>query len=148
LIWLLHPINDRHAMTFPNSCLFNKTAAQCRRVGARGGRARARNLRLCRPTTQPPPAPPEHEPETAHEASVLLNERFPHLSVAFGPRQTKRAAIIELLRRDCGATLDDIVQATGWTRPQTNSNFRSAVGRGIVIAPVFRSDGTKAYAAR
>jgi hypothetical protein len=102
---------------------------------------------LCRPST-PPPAPAEHEPETAHEASVLLNERFPHLSAAFRPAQTKRAAIIELLRRDCGATLDDIVQATGWTRRQTNSNFRSAVGRGIVIVPVFRADGRKAYAAR
>ena len=135
-------------MTFPNSCLFNKTAAQCRRVGARGGRARARNLRLFRPATQPPPAPPEHEPETAREASILLNERFPHLRVAFGPRQTKRAAIIELLRLDFGATLDEIGQATGWTRPQVNRNFRSAVARGIAIYPVFRADGTKAYAAR
>ena len=133
-------------MTFPAN---NKPVAQCRRVGARGGRARARNLRLCRPTTPPPAAPlVETEPETAHEASALLNERFPHLATAFGPRQTKRDTITALLHRDCGATLDEIGHAAGWTRAQANSNFRSAVGRSMAISPVFRADGHKAYAIR
>lgn len=138
---------NRHAMTFPNSALFNKTASQCRLVGSRGGRARARNLRMRQPTALPP-TPPEPELETAHEASSLLDERFPHLCSAFGPRQTKRAAILEILRRDCGATLDEIGHAAGWTRQRANNSFRSAVGRGIVIAPMFRADGSKAYVAR
>ena len=33
-------------MDFGNACLFNKKPEDMRRVGARGGRARARNLRL------------------------------------------------------------------------------------------------------
>lgn len=130
-------------MTFPNVCLFNKTAAQCRLVGARGGRARARNLRLRRRTT-PPPAPPEVGKETAHQASALLDEQFPHLRDAFGPRRTKRAAIIELLRRDEGATIDEIAGATGWDRRNARA-FRTAIGTGHMIARHTRTDGHRAY---
>lgn len=80
-------------MNFPNTCLFGKSPAECRSVGARGGRARDRNLRLRRAIAAPIPAPaPEPEAETVHEASLLLDERFPWLRDAFGPRRTKRAA--------------------------------------------------------
>jgi len=131
-------------MTFPNSCLFAKTAAECRAVGARGGRARARNLRLCRPTTPPPPASPEHEPEGTHEASLMLDEQFPHLRDAFGPRRTKRAAIIELLRRDEGASIDEIARVTGWDR-RSSQSFRTAIGSGHMVASYPRADGTRAF---
>ena len=131
-------------MTFPNSCLFAKTAAECRAVGARGGRAHARNLRLCRPTTPPPPAPPEYEQEATHEASLLLDEQFPHLRDAFGPRRTKRAAIIELLRRDEGATVDEIAVVAGWDRRAAQS-FRTAIGARRAVASYPRADGTCAF---
>jgi hypothetical protein len=36
-------------MGFESACLFNKKPADMRRVGAVGGRARARNLRLRKP---------------------------------------------------------------------------------------------------
>lgn len=64
--------------------LFNKTLEQCRQLGARGGRAFARNQRLRK--SQPPvptlatlPTPPW---ETAHQASLLLDAQFPWLAGA------------------------------------------------------------------
>lgn len=138
---------NRHAMTFPNACLFNKTAAQCRAVGARGGRARALNLSARSANTPAaPPAEPDPDPETAHEASETLDHLFPHLAEAFAPRRTKRAEILALLQRDCGATLDDIVRATGWPRRNARS-FRSAVGANVVITRTSRADGTTVYLA-
>jgi hypothetical protein len=73
--------------------LFRKTVEQCRQLGARGGRAHARNLRLCK--FQAPvlpvaeiPGPPS---ETAHQASLRLDAQFPWLAAAFAPRPTRRA---------------------------------------------------------
>jgi len=40
-------------MDFGNTCLFNKKPEDMRRVGARGGRARARNLRLRKARQEP-----------------------------------------------------------------------------------------------
>ena len=59
---------------------FNLSADRCRAIGARGGRRRALNLRL-RQAAQAPSAPqvdllPE---ETAHQACLLLDQKFPHL---------------------------------------------------------------------
>ena len=74
--------------------LFRKTIEQCRQLGARGGRAHARNLRLRQ--SQPPlppvaeiPGPPS---ETAHEASLRLDAQFPWLAAAFARRPTRRCS--------------------------------------------------------
>jgi len=66
--------------------LFSETITQNRRNGARGGRAFARNQRLRKLLAPPPPAQPpdeEESPETAHEASLLLDRQFPWLADAF-----------------------------------------------------------------
>jgi hypothetical protein len=143
---------NRHAMTFSNSALFNKTSEQCRLVGARGGRARARNLRLLRahmPATPPPAAPePEFDPETAHEANLVLDERYPHLRDAFAARQTKRDLLIEMLQQPGGATIDQMVAAMGWDRQYARRSFRAAAGSTVRIARIVRADGTRAYVAR
>jgi len=56
----------------PPDCLFRQTPAQLRRIGARGGRACARNRRArVRAATTPPPqavTPVARLPETAAEA--------------------------------------------------------------------------------
>jgi hypothetical protein len=74
---------------------YNKSTDQCRNIGRRGGRARARNLRLrlMQKRESPRLAPPKHLPETAHEANALLDERFPHLRDVFDPRQSKQAEV-------------------------------------------------------
>lgn len=74
--------------------VFNQTIANNRRNGARGGRAFARNLRLRKlsaPTPPPPPASEQELPETAHEASVLLDRRFPWLTGAFASKRRKES---------------------------------------------------------
>jgi hypothetical protein len=73
--------------------LFNKTLEQCRQLGARGGRAYARNLRFRRSQFRHPPvAPvPQRPSETAHQASLRLDAQFPWLAAAFTPRPTRAA---------------------------------------------------------
>ena len=75
--------------------LFNKTIEQCRQLGARGGRAFARNLRLRKsPTQAPPPALlPDPPAQTAHQASLLLDAQFPWLVGAFAPRPHTRRCV-------------------------------------------------------
>ena len=76
--------------------LFSETSAKNRRNGARGGRAFARNLRLRKLLAPPPPleaASDRESPETAHEASLLLDRQFPWLAGAFAPRQRRKPAI-------------------------------------------------------
>jgi hypothetical protein len=68
--------------------LFNKTIEQCRQLGARGGRACGRNLRLRQsqaplPSVAHLPAPPS---ETARQASLRLDAQFPWLAGAFARR--------------------------------------------------------------
>ena len=71
--------------------LFNKTLEQCRHLGARGGRAYARNLRLRPSQAQHPPLAqlPALPSETAHQASLLLDAQFPWLAAAFAPRPNR-----------------------------------------------------------
>ena len=71
--------------------LFNKTMEQCRQLGARGGRAHARNLRLRQAHAQVQTvAPlPELPSETVHEASLRLDAQFPWLAGSFPRRQAQ-----------------------------------------------------------
>jgi hypothetical protein len=81
--------------------LYSETASQNRCNGARGGRAFARNQRLRKLLAPPPPAQPLHEeepPETAHEASLLLDRQFPWLAGAFAPRPRRKSAICDPYR--------------------------------------------------
>jgi hypothetical protein len=73
--------------------LFNKTIEQCRQLGARGGRAYGRNLRLRRSQASLPPAAPLPAPpsETVHQASLGLDAQFPWLAGACARRPTLRA---------------------------------------------------------
>jgi hypothetical protein len=60
--------------------LFNKTPQQLRRLGARGGRAHARNQRARRALLAALPQPvPSRATETAAEAIAVLDTQFPWL---------------------------------------------------------------------
>ena len=72
----------------------HKTIDQCRAIGARGGRRsgmvrRARRLAQFAETMTMHPKP---QLETAHEASKLLDEQFPHLRNAWGRNARRPAA--------------------------------------------------------
>jgi len=80
---------------FGNACLFNKKPADMRRIGARGGRARARNLGLRR--ASPVPVACElsrpHE-ETAGEAIRRIDALCPWLVGA----ERREAQLVGLLK--------------------------------------------------
>ena len=74
--------------------LFKKTIDQCRMIGARGGRARARNLRMRKMRIIPKtPEVPANRPETAAEAVALLDRQFPWLIGAEKSRWPERGGI-------------------------------------------------------
>jgi hypothetical protein len=76
--------------------LFNKTIEQCRKIGARGGRAHARNLRMRRVHAASKPADvsaPQFE--TAAEAVALLDRQFPWLIGAEKARRPVRGGVHE-----------------------------------------------------
>jgi hypothetical protein len=126
--------------------LFNKTIEQCREIGARGGRAHARNLRLLKSRAPLQPLAPRPKPaaETAHEASVLLDAQFPWLAGAFLRRPTFRSQLQHLLVRPQGATLEQIMQHTGWNRERAGW-FRNYLGAGVRVICKPLPDGTRCY---
>lgn len=74
--------------------LFNKTIDQCRIIGVRGGRARARNLRMRKLQAAPKTAPvPLSRLETAAEAIAILDRQFPWLIGAEKSRWPQRGGI-------------------------------------------------------
>ena len=67
-------------MDFGNACLFNKRPGDMRRVGALGGRARARNLRLRKACHVPVIYEPgQPDKETAAEAIRRIDALCPWL---------------------------------------------------------------------
>src|SRR5438093_10530944 len=72
---------EEDTMTHNPYILFRQTAAQLRRVAARGGRASARNRRArLRAAALPPPAPrPQPHAETTAAAIAALDAQFPWL---------------------------------------------------------------------
>lgn len=76
--------------------LFNKTIDQCRIIGALGGRARVRNLRMRRLQTAPWRAQiPVPRIETAAEAIARLDRQFPWLIGAEKSRRRERGDLRE-----------------------------------------------------
>jgi len=80
------------AMT-PNPILFNHSPDQLRRIGARGGRAHARNWRARQQTPLaaglPVVLPAVSPMETTAQAVAALDAQFPSLRQA-GPRAPRR----------------------------------------------------------
>ena len=58
------------------------------------------------------------------------------------PKQTKIGAVIEMLRRKRGATLDDIVKATGWQPHSARAALTGLKKKGHVIEKTKRDDAT------
>jgi hypothetical protein len=61
--------------------------------------------------------------------------------------QTKKAAVIELLKREQGATLQELVEATGWLPHTTRAALTGLRKRGMEIEKSMRA-GLTCYAAR
>ena len=58
------------------------------------------------------------------------------------PRRTKSALVLELLQRDEGATLTELVGATGWQPHTTRAALTGLRKKGHVIEKTNRDDAT------
>ncbi len=58
---------------------------------------------------------------------------------------TKQALVIELLSRPAGATLDDLVSATGWLPHTTRAALTGLRKKGYTLEKSKREDGTTTY---
>src|SRR4029077_6790817 len=97
--------------------LFRKTIEQCRQLGARGGRAHARNLRLRKFQTprQPVAEIPGPPSETAHQASLRLDAQFPAGCGLHAPTDPQDA--VEGSTGPAGGSHLRTDQATHWLGP-------------------------------
>jgi hypothetical protein len=60
---------------------------------------------------------------------------------------SKQATVIALLTRDAGATLDQMIEATGWLPHTTRAALTGLKKRGYEIASE-KSDGVRTYRAK
>lgn len=63
-------------------------------------------------------------------------------TTAAEPRQTKSALVLSLLQRDEGATLAELVDATGWQPHTTRAALTELRKKGHVIEKTKRDDAT------
>src|SRR5215203_5920165 len=61
------------------------------------------------------------------------------------PGETKQAHVVALLERDAGATLDELVAATGWLPHTTRAALTGLRHKGLVLDKSKRADGTTVY---
>ena len=66
---------------------------------------------------------------------------------ADAPKANKTATVLDLLRREGGATLDDIMSATGWQAHSVRGFISGVLGRrmGLTVESTKREDGKRAY---
>lgn len=79
------------------------------------------------------------EPEGSGPAATAKPAPAP---VAKPPRQTKAALVVELLQRKQGATLAEMVEATGWLPHTTRAALTGLKKKGHVIEKSKRDDAT------
>lgn len=80
----------------------------------------------------------------ATESPAAEDAVEPNGQPAAPPRQNKSALVIELLRREGGATLADLVAATGWLPHTTRAALTGLRKKGHVIDRV-KVDGTTTF---
>ena len=63
------------------------------------------------------------------------------------PKANKTATVLDLLRREGGATLDDIMSATGWQAHSVRGFISGVLGKrmGLTVESAKREDGKRAY---
>ena len=87
----------------------------------------------------PPVAPVQARRAQTHATTAPA----PHV----GREGSKKAAVLALLRRPVGATLAEIMEATGWQPHSVRGFLSGAVGKrmGLTVASAKREDGERVY---
>ena len=63
------------------------------------------------------------------------------------PKANKTANVLELLRREGGATIDDVMSATGWQAHSVRGFISGVLGKrmGLAVSSAKQKDGKRAY---
>jgi hypothetical protein len=77
------------------------------------------------------------KPRSSHKATVAEG----------APKTNKTETVLELLRSDGGATLEDVMTATGWQVHSVRGFISGVLGKrmGLIVTSVKREDGKRAY---
>lgn len=91
--------------------------------------------------TKPVEAPVQ---DTAKEAKATKKAKAPKAPKP--PRETKAALILQMIQREGGASVEELVKAAAW-QSHSVRGFISNLGRkqGLKIETIKREDGTRAY---
>ena len=85
---------------------------------------------------------PESETATVVAAPAVAGSNLAYLVPAMAPRVTKYAAVIVLLQRKQGATLAELIAATGWLPHTTRAALTGIRKKGQIIEKTKRGETT------
>lgn len=88
------------------------------------------------------------EPDDSEHQAEVLSDNVPPQAVVPAPSPrpaSKIATVVELLQREQGATLDEMVQTTGWLPHTTRAALTGLRKKGHVIEKTHRGDVTCYY---
>lgn len=100
-------------------------------------------IQVLTPTPAPAPAAVEPVAKKARAKKTLSSEA----SKPDAPKVSKANTVLEMMRRPDGATLPEIMNATGWQKHSVRGFVAGAVGKklGIAVESTRREDGTRVY---
>jgi len=98
-------------------------------------------------TAKPPRSARTHSAviKKAVQSKTARQRRAAQAETQLNPGGTKQAHVIALLERDTGATLDDLVAATGWLPHTTRAALTGLRHKGFVLDKSKRQDGITVY---
>jgi len=98
-------------------------------------------------TAKPPRSARTHSAviKKAVQSKTARQRRAAQAETQLNPGGTKQAHVIALLERDTGATLDDLVAATGWLPHTSRAALTALRHKGFALDKSRRQDGTTVY---
>jgi hypothetical protein len=87
-------------------------------------------------------------PQTAQKLAKKARSSHEATTAEGSPKANKTETVVELLRSDGGATLEDIMTATGWQAHSVRGFISGVLGKrmGLTVTSAKREDGKRAYA--
>ena len=93
------------------------------------------------------PAPAQHAAPVATKPATATKQATAQDATPTAREGSKKAIVLGLLRRPEGATLDDIMSATGWLAHSVRGFISGAITKkmGLAVASTKREDGQRVY---
>ena len=90
---------------------------------------------------------PAVAPQAAHKPAKKVRSGRKATTQDGAPKANKTATVLDLLRREGGATLDDIMSATGWQVHSVRGFISGVLGKrmGLTVESAKREDGKRTY---